>query len=212
MNHTNPSAAVLDLRGLDCPLPVVRTRDAMKTRSDLVVLVSTMDQAENIRRMAARSAWSVSILPAEGSVRLELNGPVLENSAPAADPADLVCSPVSNAPPAIPRPVIAIGSDIMGRGSEELGKILIRAFLSTQKSLAVKPKTIVFFNAGVRLATESSHVLNELHDLEHLGVELLVCGTCLDYFNLKGALRAGVVSNMLDIASALSEAGQVISV
>ncbi len=211
MNHTEPPAPVIDLRGLDCPLPVIRTRDAMKTCADLVVLVSTMDQAENIRRMASRSAWSVTIQPVEDSVRLRLNGPTLGSAAPAPDPADLVCSP-SPTHSTETRPVIAIGSDIMGRGSEELGKILIRAFLSTQKSLAVKPKTVVLFNAGVRLATESSHVLNELHDLEHLGVELLVCGTCLDYFNLKGSLRAGVVSNMLDIATALSEAGHVISV
>lgn len=210
MNQDGKGAHELDLRGLDCPIPVVRTRDAMQHHSRLAVIVSGMDQAENIRRMAERGGWTVDISNVDSIIRVNLQSSH-SNDPIHLQPQDLSCSTSAAKPNGSSRPVIAIGSDIMGRGSEELGKILIRSFLSTQKSLPEKPVTIVLFNSGVRLATDGSHVLNDLQDLLDEGIELLVCGTCLDYFHLKDQLRVGVISNMLDIAGAMASATHLIN-
>ena len=36
-----------------------------------------------------------------------------------------------------------------------------------------------------------------------MGVEVLVCGTCLDYFGLKDKVAVGTVSNMYEILDSM---------
>ena len=73
------------------------------------------------------------------------------------------------------------------------------------------PATIVFLNSGVKLAVKESPVLEDVQTLESRGVEILVCGTCLNHFELIEQLGAGIVSNMYSITEALMAAGKVIS-
>jgi intracellular sulfur oxidation DsrE/DsrF family protein len=84
-------------------------------------------------------------------------------------------------------------------------------FLDTLAQLKGDLSHVIFVNAGAKLAVEGSPVLEELRQLEGTGVQLLVCGTCLNHFGIKDKLEVGCVSNMLAIIETLSRAGRIIS-
>jgi len=73
-----------------------------------------------------------------------------------------------------------------------------------------KPTRLILINSGVRLAAEGSKVLENLIALSQAGVEIVACGTCLDFYKLTGRLRVGVVSNMFDILQSMMEADRLI--
>jgi selenium metabolism protein YedF len=106
--------------------------------------------------------------------------------------------------------VVAIQRNRLGDGAEELGTILIKGFVNTLPETTLKPKTIVFLNSGIFLALKDSPVLESLKKLENMGIEILVCGTCLDYYKMKEELGVGKISNMYEILERLSHAGNVI--
>lgn len=105
-----------------------------------------------------------------------------------------------------------IASDSIGQGSDELGKILMKAFFPTLLETDPRPGKMVFMNSGVKLAVAGSDVLESLRTLEKQGTEMLVCGTCLDYFGVKDTLGAGRVSNMFEIAETFMNARSVVTV
>jgi len=107
--------------------------------------------------------------------------------------------------------VIAISSDRMGRGNDELGYVLIRSFIHTVLTLEPLPDTIIFYNTGVKLTVKDSDVIDDLRQLEKAGVAILICGTCTNYFGILNELGAGVISNMYDIASTMAAAGRLIT-
>lgn len=107
--------------------------------------------------------------------------------------------------------VIAISSDCMGRGDEELGKVLMRSYLHTLTELDPRPDTIVFFNGGVRLAVNESAALGDLQAIAARGTTLLLCGTCLNAFGLMESVAVGEVSNMYAISDAMLRAETVIN-
>jgi selenium metabolism protein YedF len=108
--------------------------------------------------------------------------------------------------------VVFIDTDSLGRGSEELGRVLMRSFLQTLEQSEVHPQKIILINSGVKLACEGSEVLEDFQELSAKGTEILSCGTCLDYFGIKKKLSVGRVSNMYEILSSLSQAGKVIRI
>jgi selenium metabolism protein YedF len=199
----------IDLRGLACPQPVIRCKKAMEETSLIVALVSDSDQAENIRRMAERSHWHVTSETLPDHVRVTLQRSD-DSGIPVVQPEDLVCVPAAQK--TYKNRTVVIASEVMGRGSDELGKVLIRAFLGVLKDIDGRPAKIIFYNSGVKLVAEGSSVMPEIKELEALGIELTACGTCLDYYHLKDKLKAGRISNMFDIASALLSADSVIVV
>ncbi|MBW2454349.1 MAG: sulfurtransferase-like selenium metabolism protein YedF [Deltaproteobacteria bacterium] len=107
--------------------------------------------------------------------------------------------------------VVFLSSEGMGRGDETLGGTLMAAFLDTLSQFKGEISHVLFVNAGAKLAVEGSPVLAQLQQLEQIGVKLLVCGTCLNYFDIKDQLAVGTVSNMVAIVETLSRADRVIS-
>ena len=106
--------------------------------------------------------------------------------------------------------VVAISSDQMGRGDEDLGRILIKAFLNSLHEQEARPTHILFYNSGVKLCSRDSGVLPALKDLQNNGVEIVLCGTCIDYFDLAENLGTGTVSNMINITGIMAGAGHVV--
>jgi selenium metabolism protein YedF len=102
--------------------------------------------------------------------------------------------------------VMVINSDKMGQGDEELGAILTKNFLAKLIDAKVKPEMIVLYNSGVKLAATGSPVLESLQSLENLGMEVICCGTCVNFYGLAGQIEAGRVSNMPEIVRVLTEA------
>ena len=105
---------------------------------------------------------------------------------------------------------VLIDSATVGRGDEELGRILMNSFLHTMAKTDPLPRCVILLNGGVKLAAEGSDLLAVLSDMSDIGVEILSCGTCLDFFHLKDKLRVGRVSNMTEIVQALSAARKVL--
>ena len=106
--------------------------------------------------------------------------------------------------------VVAVGSDRMGEGSEELGRILIKSFIFALTQLDDLPDKILFYNGGAKLTVEGSESLEDLKTLEEQGVEIQTCGTCLDYYGIKDKLAIGGVTNMYSIVETLQNAISVL--
>ena len=192
---------VVDARGLACPQPVIKTRQAMRGAERVVTLVDSDTAVTNVSRMAEKAGWQVQVTPEGESFRIEMAGPALQQGP----------LPVSRAEPPAGPLVLVVSADSMGRGDPDLGHILIRSFFHTLGEVKPRPDQIILFNAGVRLACQGSEVLDDLCALEADGIEILACGTCLGFFELKDKLAAGRVSNMYDIAEAILGAGKVVN-
>jgi selenium metabolism protein YedF len=194
----------IDCRGMACPHPVLATRAALAgAGGSLVVLVDAESSCINVQRFAESQGGRVSVAQRDGVFALSIEpgagGPVGEAPAIACD--------VQAAPPDV---VVYVSSEGMGRGDETLGATLMAAFLDTLAHLKGRVSHLVFVNAGAKLAAAGSPVLEQVRQLEHVGVQVLVCGTCLNFFGIKDSLAVGRVSNMLEIIETLAAAGKVI--
>ncbi len=195
--------ATVDARGLACPQPVIETRKAMEGANQVVTLVDSETSMSNVSRMAQKAGWQVSVAAEGEAFRVEMtkgDAPPQPESLPVGK-VEAVAGPL----------VLVVSSDEMGQGPAELGNVLIRGFFHTLGEVQPRPQTLIFFNAGVKLACEGSPVLDDLCALVADGIELLACGTCLDYFELTDQLAVGQVSNMYTIAETMLSAGKVVN-
>ena len=162
--------------GDNCPIPVIKTKkamDALTGPETIEVLVDNEIAVQNVTKMATSAGGKVTSeqkAEKEYVVTIEMEG------APAADEAEAVC-----VPDARDNTVVVVSSDRMGSGNDELGKVLIKGFIFAVTQLDTLPKTMLFYNGGATLTTEGSDSLEDLKSLEAQGVEIMTCGTCLDY-------------------------------
>ncbi len=199
--------STVDCMGMTCPQPVLETRDALAAIDEGIIEVIVDNEAsrENVARFGKSQGCEVSITEKQGVYHLILtktSGSEVEPDAPAAE--DYTCSPGSGL-------VYMIGSNTMGDGDEELGIVLMRAFIKTIKEVNPQPVKMFFYNSGVFLTAKESDLIEPLQLLENQGVEIYSCGTCLDYYHLKDTLRVGQPTNMYEIMSAMAAAAKVMS-
>ena len=185
--------------GDNCPIPDIKTKKAIAALTGpetIEVLVDNEIAVQNVTKMASGSGGKVTsekLGDAEFKVTIEMEG------APAAedDAED-------------DNTVVVISSDRMGTGNDELGKVLIKGFIFAVTQLDKLPKTMLFYNGGATLTTEGSDSLEDLKSLEAQGVEIMTCGTCLDYYGLKDKLAVGSVTNMYSIVETQAKATKII--
>ncbi len=195
----------IDCRGLSCPEPVLRTKSALSEnpREIMTIIVDNDTARENVLRFARSRGRQAEWQEKEGLFYItiaEINAEEANLASP------LAAAEAGN------RVVLFISTEELGQGSSELGRMLMRNFIYTLTKRDDLPQAIIFMNSGVRLSIASSPVIDELEQLLDKGVQILVCGTCLDYFELKDSHRAGQVSNMYDISDLLFAAGRVVSI
>jgi len=200
---------IINAKGLACPEPVILTKKALEAHGDVVVLVDDATAMENIKRFGSSAGCSVEVNNEPGGI-FKIHWKKQSGGTPGTVmPENISCC--TDTPSATTGPtVFVISSDTMGKGNDELGAVLMKAFIHTTVELEAGPDVMIFYNAGVKLTAEGSDFLNDLKELEKKGVKMLVCGTCVNYFNLTGKIAAGVVSNMYDIAGTLSRAGRIV--
>jgi selenium metabolism protein YedF len=99
--------------------------------------------------------------------------------------------------------LILLKSDVLGDADRDLGRLLIEVFLRNLAKRERLPKCIVLLNAGVRLATSGSPVIEHLRKLQELGVEIICCRTCVEYFRLEDKLAIGRTDGMVGILERL---------
>ncbi|NLX53131.1 MAG: sulfurtransferase-like selenium metabolism protein YedF [Deltaproteobacteria bacterium] len=196
---------IVNATGLACPHPVVLAKEAIEKNEKVKVIVDNETALENVTRMGTKMGCDVSKEARAGGVF-----EITLTRKPGATMPDVPVSCVASSPSAGPF-VVVCSEDKMGRGNDELGAVLIRAFLHTLAEQAEKPDVMIFYNTGVKLTVQGAETLDDLKTLAAAGVEILVCGTCLNYFEVKDKLGVGVVSNMYDIVETLSRAGRLLS-
>ena len=200
---------IIDAKGLACPEPVILTKKALEQKEDVTVIVDDDIAVGNIKRMGAKLGRVVSIEKKEGGIsHIHISGAPEAGKQPLAEKDADNLHNVSCSPATV---VIAISSDRMGRGNDELGHVLIRSFIHTVLTLNPLPDAIIFYNTGVKLAARDSEVIDDLKQLEEAGMSILVCGTCTNYFGISDALGAGCISNMYDIVGTMAGAGRLIT-
>lgn len=195
----------VDARGFPCPQPVIMTRKALQQADEVLTIVDNATSQQNVTRMAEKAGYVVHAEQQGDGIYLHIakghaSGPAM---APAAAPqqASRSAGPL----------VLVIPSEFMGRGEHaELGSVLMRSFLHTLGEIDPLPATIILLNSGVKLVVEGSPVVEDLQALCAAGVEVLACGTCLGYYNLRDKAVVGQVSNMYTIAETMLRAGKVV--
>jgi len=202
------SQVCLDCRGLPCPQPVLRAKEALEQgAASIEVLVDNEASKHNVSRFARSQGHEVACSDRpDGCFAVVVVAAAGRPTAQPFAPADYAC-PV----PASPGMIYVIASDSMGRGSDELGWALLQTYIQTIRDVEPLPEKIIFYNSGVRLVAAASGALEALKQLRALGVEILACGTCLDFFKLKSAIQVGQISNMHEIMSAMAGADKIVS-
>jgi selenium metabolism protein YedF len=200
----------IDVRGLPCPQPVIKTKEAYATAKGdtLVIIVSTVESRDNVVRFLKHSGAEIDRIDEKQGEFYIYTKEIRKTGTADIKSEEYVCTPQQ----AGIGTTVFINKDRIGHGSDELGNNLLRAFIATIKDLSVQPRAICFMNGGVKLTVKGSETLPYLKELEEKGVELLVCGTCLGYFNLKEQLGAGRISNMYDISETMLKSSKVITI
>ena len=196
--------------GDTCPIPVVKTKNAIRELGGpgcVETLVDNEISVQNLTKMANQKGYKVrSEKIAEGQFKVTME--IGEGGAEAAESIPEECpAPASGGKKNI---VVAVTSATMGTGNDELGAVLMKGFLYALTQQDVLPSAILFYNGGATITTEGSASLEDLKSLEALGVEILTCGTCLNYYNLADKLQVGGVTNMYEITQKLTGADLVV--
>jgi selenium metabolism protein YedF len=188
----------VDCRGLACPQPVVTTKKALDESEgkEFILIVDNPAARDNVERFAQSQGAVVDVEKKGNDYYLHIQ--------------KRSTSDLAGLPHKAEKVVVYINSQFLGIGEDELGWVLMRAFLKTLLDLEPKPSKLIFINSGVRLTCEGSEVLDTLKAFLPKEVEILSCGTCLDFYGLKEKLRVGIISNMYDIAQSLLDADRLI--
>jgi len=196
----------VDTRGMNCPLPVIHTKKALEAiESGKITTIVDNDVAkENVMKLAKSMDLKVDIKQNQGNYYIDIFKDEMTGIV-GLEVLDINCS--TNNKKDL---VILISKEELGEGSDELGRLLMKSYLYALTEVKPYPKGIICLNGGVKLATEDSEVVGHIRILEANGVEVLSCGTCLDYFKIKDKLAVGGVSNMYTIVEKLNNASNTI--
>ena len=186
----------LDAKGLACPMPVIMAKQEAAKGDAFAILVDNETAVENLKRLGGSIGSTVSVTESDSIYTVSFSAPTAGESASSAGKDT----------------VFVFGRDVVGDGERELGASLIKMMLYTLTQSETPPAAILLMNSGVRLATTEVECAEHLITLEKMGCDILVCGTCLNFYGLAEQRKVGTVSNMYDILSRMQSAGKVISI
>lgn len=193
---------VVDARGLNCPQPVILTKKALDKVDvhEVLTIVDNKTAVENVSKLA-KSLKLESIVDTRGD-EYYINILKEEGLTEADNQKDSVSEATT---------VVMIASNLLGQGDAKLGATLMKSMLYTLTQAEGEVSSIIFMNSGVLLTTEGSDVIEHIAALEESGIQVLSCGTCLDFYGLGDKLRVGSVSNMYTIMETLLTASRVLN-
>ncbi|MDR2393285.1 MAG: sulfurtransferase-like selenium metabolism protein YedF [Treponema sp.] len=190
---------IINVIGKPCPIPVIEAKKALRLAqggTSVQVLVDNDIARQNLEKMAQGMGCPFSYeAQGDGTIMVTITA-VSAKEGGTGSQGDLV---------------ISIGKNTLGSGNDELGAILMKAFIYALTELDKPPATMLFFNSGVYLTNEGSSVLADLKTLQAKGASISSCGTCLDFYHLKETLAVGTVTNMYAIVAAMANAGTLIT-
>ena len=195
----------IDARGLACPAPVLQTKEAVDREAPDIIKVTVDNEAarQNVTRFLESQNYGVSV---------EQVGTDFHVSGNREGEAFVSEKPAPETETEQKKIMVMVTTDRLGHGDDELGAKLMAAFLKTLKEMGDELWRLVFLNNGIKLTVEGSEMLPSLKELQEDGISILVCGTCLDHFNLLEKKQVGETTNMLDIVTAMQLADKVVNI
>ncbi len=192
----------IDARGLACPAPVVQTKSALQEERVNSVKV-IVDNAASLQRFLESQGFQTALEQIGADYVVIGNCDSMPSSRQ---------HPATETHTDAKKIMIMCASDRLGAGDDALGLKLMVNFLRTLREMEDELWRLVFVNNGVKLTIDGSDVLNDLKAYESAGLKIMVCGTCLDHFNLLDKKQVGETTNMLDIVTAMQLADKVINI
>lgn len=192
--------------GDNCPIPVVKAKKAIDGLTESSIIEVSVDNeiaVQNVTKMVSQKNLESTYEKVDENHYIikiqcsEVNEKELAN--------EVLCTIEKEE-----KMVVVLSSDKMGEGDDELGKVLIKGFIYAITQLDKYPKAVLLYNGGVKLSSEGSDSIEDLKILEKNGVEILSCGTCLNFYNLQDKLQVGKVTNMYSIVEELAGATNVV--
>lgn len=197
--------------GKACPTPVLMAKKQLESNDhDFEILVDNQTAVSNLTRFAQNQGFQVEVEGQEPEFCVHIfgEGTVLDEDEEVMDMecCDCDCSCSTN--------TIAyfIGKDHIGEGEGELGFNLLKMAVYTLSEGNHVPDYLLFMNSGVKFVVNKDEQIEQsLDKLIQRGTKVLVCGTCLNFYQIADQLKYGIVSNMYDILGAMEEVGNVIT-
>lgn len=227
------AAQRIDLRGLVCPEPVLRTKKLLddKTVSAVEAIVDSEINVNNLQRLA-RSLQVRMTSEVEGDhfkVRLDRVDSVQAESAgqgagnagagtagshdhamlPAAQ-SGAARAVVSGDTPSVGS-VVFLAKDTFGEGDRDFSINLINIFLQTMFEAGHRPRAILMANTGVKLMAKDASTLKVLSDFRETGCEVLACGLCVEFYGLKDQIPKEQITNMFSIVEYMFAADRILT-
>lgn len=202
-------SVLLDVRGKQCPIPVIETKKALQKidGKDLEVIVDNAIAVQNLLKLGKYLRLECSSKKEEEKLyRVYFKTSGADNGAIAAADTSEECivDAVKKGK------LVVLSADHMGEGDDVLGRLLMKGFVYALTELDELPETILLYNGGAKLSVTGSDSLEDLQSLESQGVEILTCGTCLNHYGLSDKLAVGEVTNMYAIAEKMTKASGII--
>ncbi|MDT2597254.1 sulfurtransferase-like selenium metabolism protein YedF [Enterococcus dongliensis] len=191
----------IDALGKACPLPVIETKKALREHKVVQTVVDNEIATQNLKKMAEQLGHLYQMnqdAPSHYTVVISKGNTELTTEAPQ------VAEPVET----VDDYIVVVDTNVMGRGSDELGKNLLKGFIYSVAEQDVLPKKIIFYNGGVHSVAEGSDSLEDLKNMAEQGVEIYACGACLNFYELTAAV--GEVTNMYRIVEMMRQAPKIV--
>ena len=195
---------VIDAKGKACPMPVIMAKKEIDTGVKFFdIEVDNKIAVENLKKLANSQGFTTTIEENDGNFKVNFSNGCEE--------CEEVLAKVEGKKP-LGNWSIFINKEIIGAGNEELGQSLMKMFIYTISEGEDLPKSILFMNGGVKVPSLNEQGIEHLKVLQDKGVELLVCGACLNFYGLEDKLEVGKISNMYERTNAMKEASKVITI
>jgi selenium metabolism protein YedF len=201
---------IVDTRGLTCPAPLIKTRQGLTEAAEgeaVQVIIDNKTSLGNVKRYLADNKLTFTVRE-EGDLAYVTvtRGEKTEMSSNEEE----YCTPDVVTPLRKRNKVVAVTSEKMGNGDDELGAKLMVTFFRTLVMVEPAPASVVFYNSGVKLAMDDSPVLEFIRELMAKGTSVYLCTTCINHFGIKDRLPVGSFSDMYQILNLLNDADHII--
>jgi selenium metabolism protein YedF len=200
---------IIDTKGQLCPAPLIAAKRALKETAEgesFIVLTDNKTSFNNLSRFLKDNKAEIQVSETSGVWTLTIRKTTVDIIQPNEEK---YCAPeIAHFEKG--NYVVVISSDKMGEGDEQLGLLLMTTFINAMRDLDELPQKLLFYNNGVKLVTNNSPVIETLRDLEKMGVEIMLCGTCVNHYSLASVVGAGTISNMYTMAGIMASSGKVL--
>ena len=198
---------IIDCKGLACPMPVIKTKKYfdLEDSKEALVIVDNEVAKNNILRLAKGINLNSSFIEEEGLYKIQLSRGEITGVQASQEVEESVENTYVNQ-----APTILVATNLLGKGDDRLGETLMKVYINRLAEAEILPENLMFINGGVKLTCTGSDVLDSLNAMKEKGVNIISCGACLDFYNLKEELKVGEIGNMYQIIDLMNKSGNTI--